>query len=137
MFAPWNEICAVSGPHRGMLNIPSEGSLAQQDGTIPLGPAPWNLHSACPIDINGRIEIEFFNLLKPGEAIPLGFTPWNEVCTVKFPKWGKFSFPSEKGTFQGYQAIPLGIYIFSKGLLEAPSTHREGGAFLLYLSRGT
>ncbi len=39
---------------------------------IPLGSAPWNRHSACPIDINGRIEIESFNLLKPGKAIPLG-----------------------------------------------------------------
>ena len=36
------------------------------------------------------------------------FTPWNQVCAAKSPKWGNFSFLSEKGIFQGYQAIPPG-----------------------------
>lgn len=37
MFTPWNEICVGNPAPWGMLNVPSEGSLAQQDGTIPPG----------------------------------------------------------------------------------------------------
>ena len=37
------------------------------------------------------------------------FTPWNQICAVRFPTWGNFSFLSEKGVFQGYQAIPPGL----------------------------
>ena len=40
--APRNEICAMSRLLRGMLKIPSEGSLVQRDGSIPLGFTLWN-----------------------------------------------------------------------------------------------
>jgi len=37
MLAPWNEIAVFSSMTRGMINLPSEGSIVQQDGTMPLG----------------------------------------------------------------------------------------------------
>ncbi len=37
MFTPWNEIAVSSSMARGMINLPSEGSIVQQDVTIPLG----------------------------------------------------------------------------------------------------
>ena len=107
-FTPWNEILPKKYLFPGIPVVTLSQNPCNPSYSIPLGPAPWNFDSGCPIDINGRIEIESFNLLKPGEAIPLGPAPWNEICAVKLRKWGKFSFLSEKGTFQGYQAIPLG-----------------------------
>ena len=57
-FAPWNEICAMSRLLRGILNIPSEGSLVQRDGTIPLGSARWNLGFVCLGGRNARITVK-------------------------------------------------------------------------------
>jgi hypothetical protein len=48
-------------------------------------------------------------LFHKGERIPLGLTPWNQVCAVRFPTWGNFSSVSGKGVVQGYQAIPPGL----------------------------
>lgn len=33
-FTPWNEIAVFSSMIRGMINLPSEASIVQQDGTI-------------------------------------------------------------------------------------------------------
>jgi len=43
---------------------------------------PWNLYPACNVDIDGHIEVEYFNLLKPDGTIPLGFCYHSEVGDV-------------------------------------------------------
>ena len=53
--------------------------------TIPMGPTPWNLYPACPIDTNGHIEIECFNSLKPDGTIPLGICNSNRRFFQKAP----------------------------------------------------
>ena len=63
------------------------------------------------------------------------FTPWNEVCAVKFPKWGKPFFLSEASIFQGYQAIPPGIYISSKGFIKSSIDSDRGWSFFAIKSR--
>jgi len=45
---------------------------------------PWNLYPARNVDINGHIEVQYFNLLKPDVTIPLGPAPWNEICPKKY-----------------------------------------------------
>jgi len=80
--APWNEICAVSHPHRGIVNIPPEGSLAQQDGTIPLGIH----HSLSRFTVKlhqPRRTMELFLLCPPREMLAL----WN-FPTRREPLWG-------------------------------------------------
>jgi len=49
---------------------------------------PWNLYPARNVDINGHIEVQYFNLLKPDVTIPLGPAPWNEICPKKYPSLG-------------------------------------------------
>jgi hypothetical protein len=60
------------------------------------------------------------------------FTPWNEVCAVRFPTGGDFSSVSGKGVFQGYQAIPPGIYIFSKGFVKSSINLQGRWSFFSY-----
>jgi len=45
-------------------------------------PAPWNSFSACLIAKSDRIGADRIDLFNRGDAIPLGFTPWNETSAV-------------------------------------------------------
>jgi len=72
MPAPWNEIRPKKYFSPGIPVVPLWQNSCNLSCAIPLGPAPWNLYPARNVDINGHIEVEYFNLLKPDGTIPLG-----------------------------------------------------------------
>ena len=90
----------MPAPHAPLNRVPSGCSAVVESITIPLGPAPWNLYPACPIDTNGHIEIECFNSLKPDGTIPLGFC----YCSKKVSK--KLHQRSVSGAFLRLFNVP-------------------------------
>jgi len=85
MFTPWNEIRPKKYLSAGIPVVPLWQNSCNLSCAIPLGPAPWNLYPACPIDKNGHIEIECVNLLKPDGTVPLGFYNHSKKVYPKAP----------------------------------------------------
>jgi len=69
----------------------------------------WNLYPARNVDTNGHIEVEYFNLVTPDGTIPLGPTPWNEICPKKYPSPGIPVVQLWQSSFNLSCAIPLGL----------------------------
>jgi hypothetical protein len=67
-----------------------------------------NLYPARNVDINGHIEVEYFNLLKPDGTIPLGPTPWNEICPKNYLSPDIPVHPLRQNSYNLICTIPLG-----------------------------
>ncbi len=79
-------------------------------------PAPWNSCPVCLIARNDRTGEDSLNLPNRGDAIPLGFTPWNLgfVCLGGRNARINVECPIKHLPFRSI-AIPLGQNLYHRG----------------------